>query len=40
MQNYRIAMLWSAGLLAAGVALVAYGLVSVVERAVSARFRL
>jgi NitT/TauT family transport system permease protein len=40
MQNYRIAMLWSAGLLAAGIALVAYGLVSVVERAVSARFRL
>lgn len=40
MQNYRISMLWTAGLLAAGIALVAYAVMSVVERAVSARFRL
>jgi sulfonate transport system permease protein len=39
MQNYRIAMLWSAALLGAGIALIAYGVVSLAERAVSARFR-
>lgn len=39
MQNYRVGMLWSAALLGATIALVAYGAVSVVERAVSARFR-
>lgn len=40
MQNYRISMLWAAGLVAAGMALIAYAVMSVLERAVSARFRL
>nr|AEX65053.1 putative membrane protein [Rhodococcus sp. Mel] len=40
MQNYRVDMLWSAGLLAAGIALIAYGMVSIVERSVSERFRM
>jgi NitT/TauT family transport system permease protein len=39
MQNYQIPLLWAAALLAAGVAMVAYGAIVIVERAAENRFR-
>ena len=39
MQNYRIDLLWSAALLGALVSMVAYGLLALLERAISARYR-
>ncbi|MBV9581730.1 MAG: ABC transporter permease subunit [Chloroflexi bacterium] len=39
MQNYRIDIMWSAALLGAGVSMLVYGLLGVVERRVAADFR-
>ena len=39
MQNYRIDLLWATALLAAGLSMLAYGVMSAIERAADHRFR-